>query len=152
MDQANLSLTGYSIPLEKPIKKMGIELSPQLVNDNIECFGQSILADRKARQLIFIGVGSQGEVENTCILVGHHEEIEISINFNAYDSELSYFKNNFIFYKETYTNNFYEGNKRTFNRPNFIWGVKIELEKPILIEKLILPFHPGMHIFGIQLK
>ncbi|HFK1723282.1 hypothetical protein CN300_10440 [Bacillus thuringiensis] len=150
---ANLSITGYSIPIEDRDNKSLSFLDPTLPQDNIECFGQEIELINKVdtKEIEFYGVGIHGDTSSDVTFITNEEDtITKALCFSAYDYENAFFKENTLVYKSSYLYNCNSDNHFKFDRVGVIWKVSIKFKELISLKKIILPFHPGMHIFGIN--
>lgn len=152
---ANLSITGYSIPVENnKIFELPF-LNSSLKEDNIECFGQEIEIKKTivTNKVVFYGVGIQGDVSGEVqFLTKEGNEISSNLCFSAYDYETAFFEDNIPAYKSSYLYNCNSDNHFKFERVGVIWKFPIEFGDEIKLQSIILPFHPGMHIFAIDVE
>lgn len=151
---ANLSITGYSIPVER---RNGGEpfLNSMLAKDNIECFGQEIELEtsKHTKEIEFCGVGIQGDVKAEVVFITKEGyEIKKKVCFSAFDFEKPFFKENTPVYKSTYLYNCYSEHNPKVERTGIIWKNEVKFNEVVSIKKIILPFHPGLHIFAVNIK
>lgn len=148
-EQANLTGTGYSIPLieENPL------LSSFLKKDNIECDAQNIDLQNEVTfdNLTLIGLGAYCDVQNTIILLKQKKRVaKITTQFSSMYSSSSYFDDNVLFYQSDYLYNGFSQAQFIFpNLKGSLWKQEIHVPELITFDEIQLPFHPGLHIFAI---